>query len=310
MVDFPLSPEPVVCVSMAVEVVPCAGGAAQRTQQQDLAFAAQAARVLLQLAVNGLAALLLLAILGAGAHADAHGVCGSQRLAAAGCGRGREGATGQLWARRVVAREAAAGVARAARQRLSAGIGVAGGDGSGVLGLECFRRGGPGGRAGVEGEQRAQRRRGPAARAGTAQGAARARARARAWAWVWAGGCESEWALEGSAACCVLRCWRRWVRAGEGGLCGQSRLARQAGADDGAETPRRAGGSAQASAGCTTAAVGKGQGGRGGDGLTARVQACSRAGVQSTESRRRSSRRRTVDALRELPRCRRVGPAS
>lgn len=45
-----------------------------RTQQQDLAFPPQPARVLLELAVNGLAALLLLAILRAGAHADAHRV--------------------------------------------------------------------------------------------------------------------------------------------------------------------------------------------------------------------------------------------
>jgi hypothetical protein len=44
------------------------------TEQQDLALAAQAARVLFEFAVDGLAALLLLAILGVGAHADAHGV--------------------------------------------------------------------------------------------------------------------------------------------------------------------------------------------------------------------------------------------
>ena len=60
-------------------------GGGRRTQQQNLALATQAARVLLELAVNGLAALLLLAILGAGAHADAHGVWLSQRQAAAGC---------------------------------------------------------------------------------------------------------------------------------------------------------------------------------------------------------------------------------
>jgi hypothetical protein len=86
MVDLPLSPEPAVRVSFPSRLVSGPGARADRhTQQQDLALATQAARVLLKLAVNGLAALLLLAILGAGAHADAHGVWLSQRRAAARC---------------------------------------------------------------------------------------------------------------------------------------------------------------------------------------------------------------------------------
>jgi hypothetical protein len=85
---LPLSPEPA-RVSLVVVVArthwhALARSAQLRTQQQDLAFAPQPPRVLLELAVDGLAALLLLDIVVVGAHADAHGAWRPVRLAAAG----------------------------------------------------------------------------------------------------------------------------------------------------------------------------------------------------------------------------------
>jgi hypothetical protein len=77
-----------------------------RTQQKDLAFPPQPARVLLELAVNGLAALLLLDIVIVGAHADAHNAgvwCGSRPRALGGSrARDNDGALGSARRRNVV----------------------------------------------------------------------------------------------------------------------------------------------------------------------------------------------------------------